>query len=165
MEYFATVADKRFILDWDKLPDNSKDRIIRYGVQRIINDRCGGSDKTEADKHATAQKMVDALVSGELPTRGGGGADPILVESRRLAIKAWAGTKDAAKAKDRAAALKEMSADEKRDLADKVIAAQSDEWRTQLETAAKAEVERKERERAAKRNAVDKVATTVDVDI
>lgn len=165
MEYFATVADKRFILDWTTLPANSQDRIIRYGVQRIINDRCGGSDRTEAEKHDIAQKMLDALKSGELPTRGSGGDNPVLVESRRLALKAWLGTKDQAKAKDRAAAFKDMEAADKQALADKIIAAQNDEWRKGLEAAAKAEVARKEKERAAKRKAVESVATAIDVDI
>lgn len=165
MEYFATVADKRFILDWDKLPEQSRERVIRYGVQRIINDRAGGKDKTIEQKHADAQKMYDALVTGTIPTRGNAGVDSLTVETRRLALKAWLGTKDQTKAKDRAEWFKDASKDDKAAMADKVIAAQDGAWRAKLEETAKAAVKRKEAEREAKRKETEKVAATVDVDL
>ncbi len=157
-EYFATVADKRFILDWDKLPANSQDRIIRYGVQRIINDRCGGADRTTEEKHDIAQKMVDALLSGELPTRGNGGVDPVLVETRRLALKAWLAKDDKRKAPD--------DKTERAALADKIIAAVPDEVRAKLTAMGEAEHKRKLAEREAKRKAADKVADAMgDIDL
>lgn len=150
MEYFATVADKRFILDWDKLPDTSKERIIRYGVQRIVNDRCGGADRTVEEKHELAAKMVEALVTGTVPARGNGGVDPILVETRRLALKAWL-AKDSKREKPDDKTARD-------ELADKILAAVPAEVRAKLEAMGAAEVKRKLAEREAKRNAAAKVS-------
>lgn len=65
----STVAGKVFQL---QLADASNDglvKVLRYGFQRLINDGCGGSDKTEADKHLIAEKRVAAVRDGSIAYR------------------------------------------------------------------------------------------------
>ncbi len=148
MEYFATVADKRFIVDWEKLPMASKERVIRYGVQRIINDRCGGSDRTPDEKHDIAAKMIEALVSGTMPTRGNGdGADSVTKRMRKN-LKAIIRERKPERYKE----LNATCADAKAWAAelDKIIAAQKPETQAAMrDTATKQlEAERKEAEKA-----------------
>lgn len=61
----ANVADKTFQVELAKLPNVSLVRIFRYGMQRIVNDRCGGADKTSEEKHAIATDVIAKLLAGE----------------------------------------------------------------------------------------------------
>lgn len=156
MEIFATVADKRFIAEWDKLPDVSKERIIRYGFQRIVNDRCGGKDKDEAEKHKLAATVVQHLVDGTTPTRGNGdGADPVTKRMRKN-LKAIIKAKKPERFKELNAAC-ETAKDWAKEL-DAIIAAQKPE---SVEAMRKKAEEQLERER---KDAQDAQSVDVDVD-
>ena len=65
----STVAGKVFQADASKMDNAGLAKVLRYGFQRIINDGCGGSDKTESDKHAIAEKRVASVMDGSIAER------------------------------------------------------------------------------------------------
>ena len=57
----CTVADKVMQMQLSAIGPKSLRRIFRYGFQRSVNDRCGGSDKTAEDKHKLANAILTAM--------------------------------------------------------------------------------------------------------
>lgn len=60
---------KVFQVKFADLPLVAIDRIIRYGTQRFINDKLGGSDKTLATKCEMASNIIVELYNGEVSKR------------------------------------------------------------------------------------------------
>lgn len=85
----TTVAKRTFQIDPAKLPDNALLDLLRYGTQRRFNDATGGSDKTEADKHAKVADMIEGYYEGVTSARraGGGGTDELTKIMRQLALQ------------------------------------------------------------------------------
>lgn len=84
-EFTSVVNDRPYTVHGHKIPLSSVLRIFEYGVQRVINDRCGGSDKTAEQKHELAQSMVRRIIDGELGVRSNAaaGVDPFVSFMRR----------------------------------------------------------------------------------
>ena len=60
---------KTFQVKFADLPLVAIDRIIRYGTQRFINDKLGGSDKTLAMKCEMASDIIVELYNGTVSKR------------------------------------------------------------------------------------------------
>lgn len=93
----ATVNGKTYQVDLTKVPNASLVRIFRYGMQRIVNDRCGGADKTDDDKAKTASGMIEAILSGDIATRRASSGEPALNAYIRKIVRKAMG--EASKAK------------------------------------------------------------------
>lgn len=58
-----------FVVDLGKLPMASINAILTYGIQRIVNDKCGGADKTADEKAEIARKTIERLNDGSIAMR------------------------------------------------------------------------------------------------
>lgn len=74
----ASVNDVTYQVDLTKVPNASLVRIFRYGLQRIVNDRCGGADKTDEKKAEIATGMIEAILSGEIAARRASTGEPAI---------------------------------------------------------------------------------------
>lgn len=143
---------------WGDLPANAQERIIRYGFQRIFNDRVGGSDKTLDDKVKAAKEMLEAFKRGEVHAVRTSSGDPVLDETRRLALAAWKlANGDKAESDKRIARVKAMDDDERDAHADAILHKAGDKVVAALTEKAKAEIARKAKEREEKRKARESV--------
>lgn len=114
------IAGKVLTIDPAKLPDAAILDLLRYGTQRRFNDATGGSDKTDADKWAKAQEMIDGYYEGILSTRkAGDGASALTIAMRQEAQK-WA--KQNLKKDDYKARITDVEDGERNGLLDKIIA-------------------------------------------
>ena len=53
-------------------------KVFQYGFQRIVNDRCGGSDRTDEQKDELAKGRINDILSGEIAVRASTPGDPLL---------------------------------------------------------------------------------------
>lgn len=87
--------------DVSKMSNEALAHVFEYGAQRIVNDKCGGKDKTDADKAKLATETVARLAATPYVRRASAGeGDPLAFYIRqwfRDAFKADPST-DAAKA-------------------------------------------------------------------
>ena len=84
------------------LPAEAIVRLVEYGASRFINDKAGGTSKTEDDKANIVSAWTERLVSGDLARKGGGGRrlsleDRALREVMESRLRKWG--KKAAEAK------------------------------------------------------------------
>lgn len=90
-------GDTRVIaVDWSKLPEAAREKIIAYGVQRTFNDAVGGSDLTIDDKVKAVEKMLEAYYAGDIGRKRAEGVSAETAIARsliRAAIKAKYGAK------------------------------------------------------------------------
>lgn len=82
-------AGKEMEMDFHDLPEASQEAIIRYGAQRFINDKLGGSDLGTEEAGEKFDQILLQLREGWIDRRGQGGgsgpADPIEREMEKLA--------------------------------------------------------------------------------
>lgn len=66
----VSVNEITYQLDTSKpIPNESLVKVFRYGLQRIVNDACGGKDKTDAWKAEKAAERIAAIYSGDIASR------------------------------------------------------------------------------------------------
>lgn len=71
-------------IDFNALPDVSKQHVIEYGLKQLLNDAmANGIDN--AVRRALADKRLDNLMAGVI--RASRESDPVSQEARKLAIK------------------------------------------------------------------------------
>lgn len=92
----STVNGLDYNLSVEGLPTATVNKILAYGFQRLVNDRCGGKDKDDATKAKLATEMVAKCESGDWTRAESATVDPIERELSRMATDA---VKRAAKAK------------------------------------------------------------------
>ena len=92
----ATVNEVVYTLSIDSLPTATIDKILTYGFQRLVNDKCGGADKSADEKAALAEAMIAKCVSGDW-TRTRIESDPVAKEMGREARRVIEGALKAAK--------------------------------------------------------------------
>lgn len=81
----AVVNDKPYHPTLAKMTNAALLHVFEYGLQRIVNDKTGGKDKTADDKHAAAVAMVERLEAEEYKRRAVGiGVDPIMRHVRSI---------------------------------------------------------------------------------
>lgn len=95
-KFTATIRKGREIeVDWARLPPESRKYVMEYGMQRVLNDSVGtvkreeyASDDLFLDAcKATAMKKLDALLAGEITTRGKASPrDELADEVRKMTI-------------------------------------------------------------------------------
>lgn len=79
------AKEKVFHVELDKLPPASVVRVLAYGFQRYVNDKCGGSDVPKEKKFATAKATIDDLLNGIVgKRRPTSGADAETLAARRV---------------------------------------------------------------------------------
>lgn len=78
-EFQAVVNGRPYTVHGSKLPIASIIKAWEYGFQRIVNDKCGGLDKTDADKDRIASATIARLLDGTIAMRrvGTASADPM----------------------------------------------------------------------------------------
>jgi phage tail protein X len=78
-------------IEWDKIPQLVKDHIATVYFPQYITDAAnsGGKDSTSADRLALAQKKLQAMLAGEIRTRGDAKEpiDPIEAQAYRDALE------------------------------------------------------------------------------
>lgn len=79
----STLGTHTVQVDWDALPEPSKDFAIRYGLRQYLADAMAGAED-EADAKAKVDARLAKLVSGDLTrTQGSGGLNkPDTVDTR-----------------------------------------------------------------------------------
>lgn len=82
-------------------PANAIERILRYGFQRIFNDRVGGSDSTAEDKVKDAEAMIARFKAGTVGRQPKVGLSAVEAEFRKL-VRAKLTKEQREKLKDRA---------------------------------------------------------------
>lgn len=92
----ASVNDVVYQVDLTKVPNASLVRIFRYGLQRIVNDRCGGADKTDEKKAEIATGMIEAILSGEIAQRRASTGEPAINAYIRRIVRTVLGEKSKA---------------------------------------------------------------------
>lgn len=82
----ARVNDKPYTVDPTALSNEALLHVIEYGYQRIVNDKTGGKNRTDADKDGLAKAMVARLLASPYVRRKGGrgSAEPIVAFIRRV---------------------------------------------------------------------------------
>lgn len=78
-EFTAVVNERPYTIHGSKIPTASLVKIIEYGFQRIVNDKCGGSDRTAAQKDEIAVSVINRILDGSIATRrvGAASVDPM----------------------------------------------------------------------------------------
>ena len=87
---------KVIAVDWEKMPDTAKEKIIAYGVQRVFNDMVGGSDSTLEDKVKDVEAAVARFYAGDIGRKAAEGVSAEVSIGRSLvrqALKAKYGAK------------------------------------------------------------------------
>lgn len=94
--FVATIRKGREVtVDWAKLPPESRKYVMEYGMQRVLNDSVGAVKREEFKSEAefldaceaTALKKLDALLAGEITTRGKASPrDELADEIRKMTI-------------------------------------------------------------------------------
>ena len=87
---------KTFPVDWTKLPEAAKEKIIAYGVQRTFNDMVGGSDSTVEEKGKEIVEAIERYYAGDIGRKAAEGVAPEVAIARSLvkaALKAHWGAK------------------------------------------------------------------------
>lgn len=123
---------------WGDFPPAAQERIIRYGFQRIFNDRVGGSDTGPEEKVAEATAMIERFKAGEVGRQAAAAVDPVTHEARLIVAALLR-----AKHKDRWAEVKDLEKAERNEALDAIVAKNP-----AIVEKAKAEVKRKQAEAA-----------------
>lgn len=94
--FTATIRKGReIVVDWAKLPPESRKYVMEYGMQRVLNDSVGSVKREEFESddafldacREVAMKKLDALLSGEVSTRGKAGPkDSLADETRKITL-------------------------------------------------------------------------------
>lgn len=133
----AVVNDVGYQAPLDRMTNDALLHVFEYGMQRIVNDKTGGKDKTDADKAEAANAMIARLTAEQYVRRkiGLGAVDPIvrftrdilrgLLKKPQLAKRA-AEYKAFSEAADREAYLDDWFATSPKEFADAVTAAAQD---------------------------------------
>jgi hypothetical protein len=74
----------RFEVEWDQLPMVSKDKVIAYGFQQLMNDAAAPA-KTEAEVDSLVAKRLDNLRNGVLRATTTRVGDPVAKEAKSIA--------------------------------------------------------------------------------
>lgn len=97
--YTTTIAKTETLpVDWNKLPEAAKEKIIAYGVQRIFNDMVGGAERfpTVEKKVAHVKEQIERFYAGDIGRKAASGVSTetaiARAEARRL-VKAKLGAK------------------------------------------------------------------------
>lgn len=118
----SNVNDVWYPLPVAEMTNDAWLHILEYGSQRIVNDKCGGKDKTPADKAKIATAKVEAFKANPYIRRASAGeGDPLISYIRqyfRDAFKADPST-------DSAKAYKAAKGDARNDLLDDLFDKQS----------------------------------------
>ena len=74
----AVVNDVVYQAELAKIPNTSLVKIVQYGMQRIVNDKCGASTLNPEAKDVKAKETIARILNGSLAvrTRAGGSSDP-----------------------------------------------------------------------------------------
>lgn len=82
----AVVNDRGYQAPLEKMTNDALLHVFEYGMQRIVNDKTGGKDKTDADKDEAARAMIDRLTAESYVRRkiGQGAVDPIVRFTRDI---------------------------------------------------------------------------------
>ena len=92
MEIFIAKAKRSITVDYDALPDVSKDYVINYGLRQALNDAAASvaSDDTEVVEKTLAlvDKRLSRILNGTVNVRDSFGreANPVMVEAIELAL-------------------------------------------------------------------------------
>lgn len=73
-EITVAKAEKTFQVDFDKLPEASREYIIRYGLRQSLNDSVAGAEAKSDEALKRAQARYDGLLDGTIREGSGGGA-------------------------------------------------------------------------------------------
>ena len=65
----ATVNKKTYQVALNEIPNASLVKIFSYGLQRIVNDKCGGSDKDDEEKDRLATERIASILDGTVAIR------------------------------------------------------------------------------------------------
>lgn len=81
----STVNEITYQFDPAKMTNAALLYLIEYGAQRVVNDRCGGKDKTAEDKAKIALATIARLESPDFTERAPrGSSDPIIPYVRNI---------------------------------------------------------------------------------
>jgi hypothetical protein len=97
--YTTTIAKTETLpVDWAKLPEAAREKVIAYGVQRIFNDMVGGAERfpTVEKKVAHVREQIERFYAGDIGRKAASGVSTETAiarqEARRL-VKAKLGAK------------------------------------------------------------------------
>jgi hypothetical protein len=78
-EFVAIVNDRPYMLKGEEIPIVSLVKIIEYGFQRIVNDKCGGADRSADEKDRIATSVIYRILDGLIAARrvGAASVDPM----------------------------------------------------------------------------------------
>jgi len=78
-EFVAIVNERHYVARGAEIPIVSLIKILEYGFQRIVNDKCGGSDRTAKQKDEIASAVIQRILDGSIAARrvGAASADPM----------------------------------------------------------------------------------------
>jgi hypothetical protein len=94
-------------IDWNALPDNAQEFVIKYGLKQYLADGMAGAE-SEAEAKAGVEARVAKLVSGDLSRTNAGGDKPDTETGRalklaRVAIRTQAKAKNVTLTKEQVA--------------------------------------------------------------
>lgn len=78
------AGTRTFQVKLHEFPANAVEKIIAYGVQRIFNDKVGGSDTTLEDKAKTIEELIAKWKRGDIGRAPAQGVDAVTAEARKL---------------------------------------------------------------------------------
>lgn len=71
-------------IDWDNLPETSRDYFIRYGLKKALNDSMAGAEN-DAEAEALVDKRIAKVLEGTMGTREVGPRDPVAAAAKAIA--------------------------------------------------------------------------------
>lgn len=95
-------------VDWNKLPDNAQDFIVKYGLKQYLSDAMAGAS-SESDAKAKIEARLAKLVSGDLSRTKGEGSDKPDTEQGRALKLAREAIRNMLKAKNKTATKEQVA--------------------------------------------------------
>lgn len=73
-EITVAKAGQTYKVDFDKLPEASREYIIRYGLRQSLNDSVAGAEAKSDEAFKRAEARYQAILAGTIREGSGGGA-------------------------------------------------------------------------------------------
>lgn len=158
----STVNEVTYQFDPSKMVNAALLYLIEYGAQRAINDRCGGSDKTDDKKAEIATKTIERLMSADFTERAPRGTGDVLLPYVRSIVRTALKAKPKSD-ETRKAYTAEKDGDKRNAILDAIIAKQS--YKAQAALRKQAEADKLAADAERKRLAEQAAAATKGFDL